>query len=191
MNTADLGGYIMYASTYMNILRLFFCFFFIACWLCLQVHVIYGLGHFSLPPLPPHDPRLTAPERGCGVWGESRVMEAHHSRNWNGNFLIQEDDLCSHRNPRLYWMINMEKIVPSNTLWCVHGVHVHWSVHFLFFLLFLLPLFLFHFIKTRLWYANCENHFLTSRMCRTWQRRMCSESVMVTFSTYDNVPLKF
>lgn len=111
----------------MNILRLFF-FFFIAFWLCLQVHVICHPLRF-LP--------MISGSRGCGVWGESRVTEAHHSRNWNGNFLIQEDDLCSHRTPRPYWMINMEKIVPSNTLWCVHGVHLHWSVHFLFFLLFL------------------------------------------------------
>lgn len=84
---------------------------------------------------PPRDPELIAPERVCGVWGESRAMEAQHSWNWNGNFLNQEDDLCSHRNPRPYWMMNMEKTVPSNTLWCVQGVRFHWPVHFLLFLL--------------------------------------------------------
>lgn len=84
---------------------------------------------------PPRDPELIAPERGCAVWGESRAMEAQHSCNWNGSFLNQEDDLCSHRSPRPDWMMNMEKTVRSNTLWCVHGVRFHWPVHFLLFLL--------------------------------------------------------
>lgn len=172
----------------MNILRFFF---FNAFWLCLQVHVIYGLCHFSLPPFPPHDRGLTAPERGCGLWGESQVMEAHHSRNWNGNFLIQEDDLCSQKSQTLLDDKHEENCPIKYIVVCTRCACSLVSS------LPLLPplrpclLFLFHFIKTRLWNANCENHFLTSRMCRTWQRRMCSESVVVTFSTYDNVPLKF
>lgn len=74
--------------------------------LCLQAQVIYDPCHFSLHLFLSRDPRLTVLIRGHGVWGESPVMEGNHSRNWNGNFLIQEDDLCWHRNPQPHCIIN-------------------------------------------------------------------------------------
>lgn len=107
---------VMYISTWIFHSSIFFFFYFLA--LSSGTSNLWSVS-FLPPSLPPHDPRLSVPERGCGVWGESRVMEANCSHNWNGNFMIREDDLCSGRNPRPHWIINMGKSLPSNTIWCI------------------------------------------------------------------------
>lgn len=84
--------------------------------------MIYDPCHFSLHPfLPviPVSPSLNAGvgfEEKAGGWRRTpAVMEMVI-------FLTQGDDLCSHRNPRPYRIIKMEKIAPSDILWRIFSL---------------------------------------------------------------------
>lgn len=175
----------------LELLSHFWKYFFFTFWIYLQVQVIYDMCHFT------HHPFLLVIsglrslnvgvgfEEKAGWWRNNTAVIAMV-------ILWYMKITCVHIEiPALIWKINMENIkliVVYNIYTTVVCIFIGWftsssSSSPL--------LFLFHFIKTRLWYANYENRFPVSRMCRTWQRWVCGEEHRGNLRMYDNVPLKF